>query len=640
MRVNLLQIVRYGLLILVFNIFIHFSVSAQGINFVQITDPHLFDKGQDEIDNQAALSACIARINERIDDKADYKFAVVTGDMGIENLVSDLNEKGKQRILETDEKKREGRVEAGAARMASILSRSKIRVWLFLPGNNDLFNEEPNTQYYKLFIQKLRDRLPGMEIIDLCPKEPEVDDGQLGVYKVGAFGFVGFNNASFKNNNEPDNVKKYKGAQEKYVQQVIKRIGLDDIKHAYIFYHIPEVDDPYLVSGSDPETVRKRAEYAENLYPSSSWFVDKDIHKLWKENVVNNPKVLGLFAGHYHDWQRDTYQNYHWMKTADFLSGSLSKLYVCPPIAIKRQREQPSQARGFQDVAIDGMGRVKVKIFWLNSADQTFDSEADKKELESLKQLRLGEIYEKDEQFKEASDAYSKALNSDSTVTRRRAYDALQRVTHLQTSFWNRLFFTRMGWSLTPLLSWLLTLLLVLIIIAILVWYIRRRSRNRLGVEAFVDSTQNKQGAVFEEIIKFTLETMAEQQEIGGGAARQRPLPLFTETARPAMIDVPKLWGGSTFSELASKSLPAKYGGEVAAWFLRRIEKPEYSIQGSFQSDGTEIYVIVKLKRAGRLLQVWNPVLSPPPRLIEQQKDLALRVLIYLREYMINEHAR
>src|SRR5437588_318793 len=72
---------------------------------------------------------------------------------------------------------------------------------------------------------------------------------------------------------------------------------------------------------------------------------------------------------------RDTYLDYHWIVTSNYLSCSLSKLFICPPLAIKRQNKTPLQARGFQEVAIDAMGRIEREIFWFNPSDRTFDTE-------------------------------------------------------------------------------------------------------------------------------------------------------------------------------------------------------------------------------------------------------------------------
>lgn len=433
MRIRLIPRVRYLLLIVVLTFACSDRASAQSIDFVQITDPHLFDGGQEERENQAALTACIRKINEQIEGHADYKFAVVTGDIGIENLVSEI--RGGDRI-EFDQERRERQLEQGAAQLASILSASRIRVWLFLPGNNDLFKENPDSQYYRVFIHKLQSKLSALEVIDLCPEEPEADKLELGTYRLGNIAFIGFNNGSFKNDNVPERVTTNKDKQLRYVRQVARRAEPTDIRSAYIFYHIPELDDPYIVLNFDTDTIGKRQAYKNNPYPYSSWFVDRLVHDEWK-TVVGNPRIRGLFAGHYHDWRRDTYMSHHWMQTGDYLSGSLSKLYICPPLAIKRQGDTPSQARGFQEVTIDGTGRVVTKILWLNVIDQTFDTEPSTQS----NQLELALLYEGAHQWSEAETNFAEvAKNAPSGGVRDSGLAGLKRVKEAQhTGFTNGL---------------------------------------------------------------------------------------------------------------------------------------------------------------------------------------------------------
>lgn len=424
MRIRLITKTRYLFLILVLSVTASVRISAQAVRFVQITDPHLFDGGEEGVQNKAALAASIAKLNERMNEDADFLFAVMTGDIGIENLVSTGKRPNGDSILEPNQVKRDQRIEQGAAELASILSQSKIRVWLFLPGNNDLLNEEPDTQYYRVFVKKLQALLPNLEITDLCPEEPNVDKQQLGVYRVGSAAFIGFNNASFKNNNDPARVTQYKDKQLEYVRQVVSRTAANDIRRAYVFYHIPELDDPYIVMDSGA----KRPTSVGNPYPSSSWFVDKDVHEAWKKLVVDNEKVRGLFAGHYHDWRRDTYLGYHWLQTTEYPSGSLSKLYIAPPLAIKRQPKQ-SQARGFQEITIDGTGTIGREIWWLNSTDLSFDTEPSSKNNE----LNLALFYEGAHEWQQAETHFTEAAKTaPSTAVRNAALAGLTRVKSAQ----------------------------------------------------------------------------------------------------------------------------------------------------------------------------------------------------------------
>jgi len=412
---------------------------AQSVSFVQLTDPHLFDPGDEGTQNRSAMAACIKALNARVDAKADYKFAVVTGDLGIENLVSHITDPNtKKRELE-DTTTLERNLEEGANQLASILAPAKIQLWIFVPGNNDLFDEQPNLEYYKRFLDKLKNKLPGLKIQDLCQQ-----DGNENTYSIDGLTLIGFNNASFKNNNDPcrrrDNQKK----QSDYVEQVVKHLRPDG-PPALIFYHIPEVDDPHIVLNADagipekrkapcgdsspPAKPGKAKRKAGNVatssvasttdvgpYPDMSWFVEPAVFQAWKEKVVKNKKVLGLFAGHLHDWRRENYE------------GSLSKLYVCPPLAVKLQNK-PSQARGFQDVATDAAGRITRTIFWFNNADSTFDTDPSSRSNE----LELARFYEGTQQWQQAESHFSEAAKTaPSSFIRNEALEGMTRARDAQ----------------------------------------------------------------------------------------------------------------------------------------------------------------------------------------------------------------
>jgi tetratricopeptide (TPR) repeat protein len=382
----------------VISVFLCSAASAQ-ITFVQLTDPHLFDDPPEANENRRALMTCVTQIDKSIGAGAVYKFVLVTGDIGIEKVVKPLLDR-KQATASPQERDSIDQaiilnITSAAWDIAKIIGQSRVKVWLFLPGNNDLIGEDPDTiNYYRDFIAHLRQLLPDKEVIDLCP----TDDPNSGVYNADSgFVFIGFNNASFKNDNNPALISDGKNTakivatanrsdleklptttrtneQLKYVQQVIDRVGKAGSHPAYIFYHIPEIDDPHPVLNSDFKLVGDRALTLADQYALSSWFVDGRVRERWSE-VVLKPNVKGLFAGHFHDWRRDTYQNSRWMVTPDYPGGSLSKLYVCPPISIKRQGDQAAQARGFQAVSIDGMGKVSVKPFWYDGTNGTFEDE-------------------------------------------------------------------------------------------------------------------------------------------------------------------------------------------------------------------------------------------------------------------------
>lgn len=424
----------YRLLILIaFVLWLPTTAYPQSINFVQVTDPHLFDPGDEGVQNKAALAACVRALNDRMNEGADYKFAVITGDIGIENLVSHIVDSATKKREHEDAATTDRQLEDGATQLASILAPSKIGLWFFVVGNNDLFQENPDLTDYNTFIAKLQSKLQGLKIRDLSQNSSNLTDATFPGFKL-----IGFNNASFKNNNDLCRLWDNRTTQASYVNNVLDQIKASG-RRVLIFYHIPEVDDPYIVLNADPKTLAardntagactQRKDFADwfkgwqnsdsNGYRYSSWFVHPDVVKAWKERVVRDRNVLGLFAGHLHDWRRDNY------------SGSLSKLYICPPLAVKLQSDKQAQARGFQEVTVDTNGRISRRIFWFDPLDQTFDTEPSSRNHE----LELALTYENSQDWQQAETHFVEAAKTaKSTLARNNVLAGLARVRVAQHS--------------------------------------------------------------------------------------------------------------------------------------------------------------------------------------------------------------
>jgi|GEM_PF-829165 len=350
------------------------GIAKAQIRFIQLTDPHLFDSDEEK-ENKKALIDAVWKINE-LNKNVEHAFVVVTGDIGIEQIVKPA---AKAEIA--------AKLDDAASAMANILAVSEVPVWLFVPGNNDLIDERPDTiGHYHQFISKLRVLLLPyhIEAIDLCP---QAGSQAYSPSKYPQYTFVGFNNASFKNNNDvsrvllqrcggkcspPANIRR---AQTNEIDKVSRELNNTHAKFAFLFYHIPEVDDPYFKTGSsddwklyDFRRNRSAASVVTRGYENSSWFVDSELRDAWK-SLVNSDKVRGLFAGHLHSAERTLYRT----------NREEPKLHVCPPLAVKRQLDEALQARGFMQVAIDedgGSGKpdvtVKPEIYWYDQKTWLF----------------------------------------------------------------------------------------------------------------------------------------------------------------------------------------------------------------------------------------------------------------------------
>jgi hypothetical protein len=358
------------------------SVRAQ-IKFMQLTDPHLFDEGNGGVTkaNEIALKECVNEINN-LNAGNDYQFVVVTGDIGIEKIV-----KGQR--AERDDARNDNpagandslhaRIEQRAHELAAIIKKSSVSKWLFLPGNNDLVDEWPETiGYYQWFMHALADAAkPNVEVIDLSPR---VDNPTSGFYQWQDYVFLGFNDASFKNNDDPPRVTSRREWQLEEIRRVAERLQASQAHYAYIFYHIPEVPDPFLEFQKEQakEKLSQRvpalsSKAIDEVDLTSSWFVAPDVRAAWM-SLISNEKVRGLFAGHLHDPDRKFYLDYHsWMgaQLGRQACATLNKLYISPPIAIKRQETAATTARGFRVVNLDargavvtGQGKRGTQIYW------------------------------------------------------------------------------------------------------------------------------------------------------------------------------------------------------------------------------------------------------------------------------------
>jgi hypothetical protein len=361
------------------------NATAQ-VKFIQLSDPHLFDNKEEEgARNREILVDAVAKINELNNNENPYAFVVVTGDIGVEQIIKSGNPP-----------ELNDRIVGAAKTMANILASSRVRVWLFVPGNNDLEDEKDSTiDSYHRFIATLHDSLSlyHIDVIDLCPQS---SPKAYIPPSAQAYAFIGFNNASFKNNNDASRLGeriedcceeptkcsapgKIRCVQRDEIQRVRKLVEEEKSKFTYIFYHIPEVDDPYLTTvEKDPPEDRKLHDFHQSRkmrkdltgpeFVNSSWFVDAKLRKQWID-ITKEGNVKGLFAGHLHVNTPGIYGK----------NANTRQLFICPPLAIKLQPIENGQARGFQEVSIDESassgalaGEVSTSIYWYDQAIWSF----------------------------------------------------------------------------------------------------------------------------------------------------------------------------------------------------------------------------------------------------------------------------
>lgn len=314
--------------------------AVAGTRFIQLTDLHLFDRPPDEAaDNEAGFEWCVAEINKRVAGGLQYEFVVVTGDVGVEKL------------------KEPAAIAAAAQKLAALLQPCRVSRWFFVPGNNDLLHEVPATlSIYQEFLVELGKAATGKTVVDFCPGE----GAKSGAFDHDQCRFIGFDNASFKSNHSAANARQFEAEQLSRLDHVLARLREPGFEAAYVFFHIPDSDDPYLTLTNDARA-KTREDLAAPPYEYSAWTVTAKVRERWRQ-VVDDPRVKGLFAGHFHYFGRDAYE---WDRSQpQLLTGSAAKLFVAPPVSGKYQRGYIPNARGFREVAIEGGKFTKNKIVW------------------------------------------------------------------------------------------------------------------------------------------------------------------------------------------------------------------------------------------------------------------------------------
>lgn len=389
---------------------------AESLRFVQITDPHLFEPDNKNRETRNSLMYFylaieqVNKINQNLKHNNEniLDFILLSGDLGIEKLLDLVPSSGKEGALTFakegkvfDIVKNEKKWDKALSDLANVLQDSDVKTWLLVPGNNDIYEDMPETiKFYQDFLAELKQceqiKKSKIQIVDFRLESSDTTLSNLkpGIYEKGNLLILGFDNSFFKNqgslkafltnDNKPKNEKDTTAY--KYVQKLSDTLNSSKQKYAYIFMHIPEVDDPWLakfdvndIDEKNPVYKRMKKvraeslELAETLNPYSSWTVPGYIRKKWEDLVTSKnlagPEVKGIFTGHFHDKAQNTYLGFHWLKSHDYIPEILNKLYISPAVSIKNQLAYLSDedcSRGMQYVTIDGdNGAVKRKIIWL-----------------------------------------------------------------------------------------------------------------------------------------------------------------------------------------------------------------------------------------------------------------------------------
>jgi hypothetical protein len=280
---------------------------GQIIRFAQISDAHMYEYKNKDTDskpeNERGVRWAIDEINRRNESGPKYDFVVFTGDLNLEvilksvptlNRLSEKHGKRYDRLYsELEEAFRPDQsaqlnkaidecLQEPVRHRRDFLRNSNVKLWILLPGNNDLMDEMPvTTGCFHRFVQRLQSELGSSKnILDFAQNK-----GVPARLVLGNCHFFGFDNAAFKNNNTTiylDKIESLEKCSLNSLKGEIQRcVDMSQSGnrgpncYSYVFCHIPDVSDPYLHSLS-LEELRKKLDTPGNRkidgpYCRSAW---------------------------------------------------------------------------------------------------------------------------------------------------------------------------------------------------------------------------------------------------------------------------------------------------------------------------------------------------------------------------------
>ena len=321
----------------------------QSITFAQLTDAHIFDDGWREAtsdamwhaaDDRRALQWAIDRINELVASGVKIDFVVYTGDWGLQNV--DIAPGERCRAVRAGPQPGLPLVTLSWAvdEVAKYLKQLSVRRIFLVPGNNDLIDEKvTDAGRHDCFVAKLQEalRFSPVEVVGL---------DTAGV-DINGFRLVGLNTASFKaSGNYQDDCS---GPAAALLRRACPRPQVESLRanpaeRLVIFTHVPDLRDPF----------RKHP----------AWEIEPAVRAVW-EGEACRPRVLGIFAGHFHASDRALYGNSSGTKTLTVSTCVAEKTWVAPPLAIKNQVDRKPGARGFFLATVKATGVALPRgLYW------------------------------------------------------------------------------------------------------------------------------------------------------------------------------------------------------------------------------------------------------------------------------------
>jgi predicted MPP superfamily phosphohydrolase len=330
--------------------------ARQTVTFVQLTDAHLFD--DDQRKNSDALVWAITKINGLVSAGTTIDFVVYTGDLGLRAVIfqSDLCDLAPR---EAEKIPKLHLLNQALDTLAKELNELAVRKLYFVPGNNDLAYEElRDIGRYQCFLTQLRASLHKLAEESHVHSSP-LELAALGpesTLEIGGIRLLGFNTASLKNHEKyqqwcskpPETADEYAiwaACPQVQIDQLSK--SLQTTASAVLFTHIPYLKDPH-----PPR--------AEKL--PRAWDIEETLRAEWEQEACGK-NVVAIFAGHFHDGNRDFYgaRGRQPLRVTECVAN---KSWVAPPLAAKYQERQAVQARGLLLATITSAEVTHCTIYW------------------------------------------------------------------------------------------------------------------------------------------------------------------------------------------------------------------------------------------------------------------------------------
>lgn len=369
--------------------------------------------------NKKAFTEMLERIRSLPEADGRPAFLVLTGDLGIDPCdipkVKDPSTTPTliQCLDAYDAKERTRQV----SETAGVLSNSPVQDIYLVAGNNDIAKEsagEPALKYFNDFIQDVQKELikdksnVHLHNLTRCYVSGESLAACYADIPHSGYRLIGFPSYSFKNSEEKAQAAQFETFRQLWEDS--RKQGMN----ALVITHTPEMDDPFALaqqryanpaptptetaapsetsagtvtpagSATPAETAtpaNKKTEttkatekktkaqaQTDKPFPVATWNVSGKLLDDWKDLIASD-SMAGVFAGHLHDSHKEIYRRpYGWSSDSP---GTFRKLFLAPPLAVKRQDTSPIQARGFSLVHLQP-DRVDSQLFWYDSETSAF----------------------------------------------------------------------------------------------------------------------------------------------------------------------------------------------------------------------------------------------------------------------------